>query len=508
MSKIKLAIVVCVLAAMVMPSFAGDDGKAKPWFKLSGFYAMNGYSQNNFFFGKSADAPFVGGVSDKDEYAIQMVRLTAQFGVGENIKMVVRGDVAQSIWGIDNFRRNPSEGGFSSLFGRKDTNFVTHIDWAYVDFTHPDWGWNFKIGRMKNKLGNMLVLDQDNDGVIATKLLDDGRFSFGWAKMSEGADSLSDESAIGPMGFSTEDATLYTLDYVHKGKNWTVNPFLAYYVDGGKASRRSYIPNGLQYFRARFTPQVSKAYALGFAFNGKVGKWELKGEADFLGGDDDIANSSSDLKQIIDVNDGDLSGYNFYFDAKVPAGPGKFGMLFGMGSGDDDPLRGDGNINRIRTNGFFYVTEVWEDSVMPDEEGITPQGLGSPASRGYREFENTTLVQANYTWKINPQLTYFVSGTWMQATEPIFAWAEAGGSYGLEAGDLDAVSTSDDLGWEVDMRLHWKVYPGLLWIFRTGYFSPGDGALYLVNGTDKWDEAAYELRTTIKYSFGGVKVGG
>ncbi len=208
------------------------------------------------------------------------------------------------------------------------------------------------------------------------------------------------------------------------------------------------------------------------------------------------------------MNDGDLSGYNVYFDAKLPVGSGKLGFVLGMGSGDDDPLRGDGNINRIQTQGFFYVTEVWEDSIMPDQEGITPQGLGSPASRGYREFENTTLLQVNYGWKTTDAVSLFVSGSYMQATEPIFAWAEAYDPGNLYPGDLDNVSTSDDLGWELDARLTWKVYPGLLWIFRAGYFAPGDGALYLVNGSDRWDEDAFELRTIVKFSFGGVKIGG
>lgn len=509
MSRLKIAFVMLVIVGLVLPvALAGDDGKSKPWFELSGFYAMNAYSQNNFFFGKSDDASSVGGVSDKDEYAFQIVRLTAKFGMGKNIKMVVRGDLAQSIWGIDNFPRQPNEGGFSSLFGRKETGFVTHIDWAYLDFTHPDWGWNFKLGRMKRKLGNMLVLDFDGDGFVATKLRDNGNFAFGWTKMSEGADSISDEDAIGPGGFSALDATLYTFDYVYKGDKWTLNPYLAYYVDDGDDSGRAFIPNQLQSFRARFTPQISSAYALGLAFNGKAGNWDLKGELDILGGDDDIANESSDGKQVIDVNDGDLSGYNVYFDAKLPVGSGKLGFVLGMGSGDDDPLRGDGNINRIQTQGFFYVTEVWEDSIMPDEEGITPQGLGSPASRGYREFENTTLLQVNYGWKTTDAVSLFVSGSYMQATEPIFAWAEAYNPGNLYPGDLDNVSTSDDLGWEVDARLTWKVYPGLLWIFRAGYFAPGDGALYLVNGSDRWDEDAFELRTIVKFSFGGVKIGG
>jgi len=67
---------------------------------------------------------------------------------------------------------------------------------------------------------------------------------------------------------------------------------------------------------------------------------------------------------------------------------------------------------------------------------------------------------------------------------------------------------SDDLGSELDMKLTWKVSPGLAWIFRGGYFWAGDGAGYLINGTNEFTDNAYELRTTIKYSFGGLRLGG
>ena len=202
----------------------------------------------------------------------------------------------------------------------------------------------------------------------------------------------------------------------------TLRPFLASYQDSGDSDGTTYLPNEIQYLRARFQPNVSDAVAVGLAWDGTAGPWTFKGEVDYLTGSDDVANLDSGPKQLLDVNDGDLSGYNLYLDVKRQIGPpsSKLGLVLGLGSGDDDPMSGDGNINKIRTNGFLYITEVWEDSVMPDEEGITPQGLGSPASRGYREFENTTLFQASYTWNINTKLTYLIYGAWIKATEKVF----------------------------------------------------------------------------------------
>ncbi len=172
-------------------------------------------------------------------------------------------------------------------------------------------------------------------------------------------------------------------------------------------------------------------------------------------------------------------------------------------------MSGDGNINKIRTNGFFYITEIWEDSIMPDEEGITPQGLGSPASRGYREFENTTLVQLNYAVDILPKLNAFVSGTWMKATEPIFAWGAAVDSNGIVTpASLEGAPTSTDLGYEVDGKLTLKVFPSLAATLRGGAFFPGDGAGFLINGTDEHLATVWEVRGTIRFTFDGIKFGG
>jgi hypothetical protein len=505
MRHTRFALIVLVLvAAAPATSRAQTSGGNAPYIDISGFYAFDGYTQNNFFLGKNA----VGGVSDKDDYAIQLFRLTTEFGRGENIKVVVRTDLAQGIWGIDNnLNERDLRGGFSNLFNRKDTNFQVHLDWAYLDFTHPDWSTNFKVGRMKYALGNLLVLDQDSDGVQVTGLFDGNRLTVGWAKMSEGADSLSDEAAIGPGGQSTEDATLYLASYTHEASDWTINPYLAYYRDGGYADGTAYLPDGLQYFKPRFSPQITDATVVGLALDGRLSGWTIRAEVDILTGHDKIDNANSRATQLLDVNDGTLDGYNLYADLRTPLGPGTLGFVLGRGSGDDDPMSGSGNINKIRTNGFFYVSEIWEDSIMPDEEGITPQGLGSPASRAYREFENSTLAQANYTWNIDEHFTYYVSGLWVQATEALHPWSDGNGNGGIDPGEFGP-EASRDLGSELDMRVTWALYPGLTWDFRGGVFWPGDASGYLINGTGVYDSTAWELRTTIRFAFGSIRIGG
>lgn len=488
------------------PETSGEEAPAEePRFEvtLSGFYAFDGYSQNNFFLGR--DDP--GLVSDGDDYGIQILRLQPTIHYGENLRAVIRLDMAQGIWGVDNEERDRLRPGFSELFNNKDTNFLIHVDWAYVEATVPKlWDTTFRLGRMKNVLGNLLVLDQDGDGVQIERPAGAWRWTLSWTKMFEGVDGLTDEN-FSPGGPDGRDADLLFLNLRGPAGTFELSPYLAYYVDRGDGDGATYLPNELQYFKPRFQPNVSDATVVGLAFTGKVGKLALEGEVDWLTGSDDVANASSGPNQLLDVNNGDLEGYNLYLDARRPLGPGTLGAVFGLGSGDDDPMSGKGNLNKIRTNGFFYVTEIWEDSVMPDEEGITPQGLGSPASRGYREFENTTLLQLNYTWPLAPDWKLLLSGTVIRATEALHPWSDLDGNGAIDPGELGPES-DDQLGEEVDFKLDWQVMPKVTWTLRGGIFFPGDAAGYLINGTDLYQEDAWELRTTVRFAFDGLTLMG
>lgn len=487
-------------AAPLLAHEASQPEEPKLQLQLSGFYEFNGYTQNNFFLGRNPAGP----VSDKDDYMIQLFRFTPVLSWGPHLKGVLSIDVAQGIWGVDNEYRDNFRPGFSNLYNNKDTHFLIHVDTAYVEFTAPQLGGTaVRLGRMRNDLGQRLVLDQDGDGIQVQKTFGAWTTVFDWTKMYEGTDGLTDRNFNGnPDG---RDANLLYLDLKGKVGGFSVNPFLVYYKDSGIADGRSYLPNELQYFNARFRPNITQATVLGLSWDGKVGKVALKGEVDLLAGKDDIANANSGPAQLLDVNNGDLRGYNLYLDAKVPVGKASLGAVLGRGSGDDDPMSGKGNINKIRTNGFFYIAEIWEDSIMPDEQGITPQGLGSPASRGYRELENTTLVQLNATFPLGPEWKLMVAGMVVRATEALRPWSDVNGNGAIDPGEFGAAS-SRDLGKEIDFKLDWTVMKNLVWTLRGGIFYPGDAAGYLINGTNRYLKDAWELRTTLRFNFGGLKL--
>jgi hypothetical protein len=491
-------------AAAVAPAAAGAAaGPAQPPLALTlgGFYEFNGYSQNNFFLGRDA----AGGVTDRDAYMIHLFRIQPELSYGPNLKGVMRIDLAQSIWGIDNEQRDNDRPGFSNLFNNKDTAFLVHLDWAYVEFNAQKLGNTlFRVGRMKNQLGNMLVLDQSADGIQAVRKFGTWNTTLAWTKMFEGADSLTDDRYPTIDG---RDADLFYVSTARKFGAYDINPFFAQYRDGGWRDGRSYLPNEVQYFNARFRPNITSASVLGLAFSGKTGRVTLKGEVDILSGEDKINNLNSGPNQLLDVNNGDLEGYNLYVDGKMPFRKATLGFVLGQGSGDSDVTSGKGNINKIRTNGFWYVTEVWEDSIMPDEEGITPQGLGSPGSRGYRELENTTLAQVNFSYPLRSDLRLFLSASGMRATKPLRPWRDVNGNGVIEPSEF-GTTRSRDLGTEFDFMVDYTVMPNLIWTLRGGYMWAGDATGYLINGTNAFDSDPWEIRTTLRFNYSGLKIGG
>lgn len=437
-----------------------------------------------------------------DNYAVQMLRFNVQAKANENIKVVTRFDIAQGWWGVDNADRTSDRTGKiggSSLFDFKDTNFLFHVDQAYLDFICPNYPLNFRVGRMWYGLGNKIMVDNNYDGIQVD--LNDvlgEKITLGYAKVSEGADNTSDLNDKAA-GYDYRDADLFTVNFHNKAGNFSYDAYGFYYMDQSIEDMTAYVPDMLNFFKTRFSPQITQLTAVGLAATWKKDKLTISGEFDYLTGADDIENTTYGNNQMWDINDGTLTGYNAYFKANYAATDKlSIGVVGGLGSGDDDLTGGAGNVNKLRTSGFFYITEIWEDSIMPDEEGITPQGLGAPNVRAYRELENTTIFQVNGDYKFTPKFSAFLSYSYIMASQDIAAW-----SHDATTGTttIDNTTTASDLGQEVDFRFSYKIYDELSAHLRGGYFMPGDAAGYLINGNSSLSDPAWELKGMILYKF-------
>ncbi|MCO4763519.1 MAG: alginate export family protein [Myxococcales bacterium] len=479
---------------------SADDFK----FDVHGAYSIWGLNQHGFFLGKDV------ALNDAD-YVVQNLRLKAKIG-SKSVGVKVRLDAAQGWWGVDNSPNvstgvgvdadgNPTGAATYNpykLFRSKDTNYGIHIDRAFLYFDAP-WGLPLQIraGRQLFAAGNKLVLDQAYEGLQLTlKPSSSITIDGWWAKVAEGRQSI--KNPVGALmndedGF--DDADLYGAQLHFKTKGHKITLFGLMYQDNIKDF--THLNGGLGYFHSRFQAEMSSAIVAGLNAKGKlsIGKGLLYNvEFDYLTGKDDNANTDF-AGNNRDKNNGELAGFNAYakLTQKLNAGvPMDVSLVAGMGSGDDDPTSGKGNINRIQTMGFFPLTNVWEDSVMPDVEGITPQGLGSPASRGYRELENTTVAQLKVGANVHKTLRLETSYTYLQATQPIYAW---------DAKGPDLNKSSTDIGQEVDFNFKWKIRKNLKLIGLYGVFLPGEGASYLITGTADNTDMAWEAKHVLVYNF-------
>lgn len=472
------------------------SAQAQSKLNYSGLHTAWAQSQHAFTFDKDIY---------KDNYFVQMFRMNLAFAVSDNVKAVTRFDIAQGWWGVDNERRSverTNTGGGSALFDFKDTNFQVHVDQAYIDFKIPKTPLQFRVGRMWYGVGNKIMMDNNYDG-LQVDLVDvvGKKLTASYAKVSEGHDSLTDREQVAadPWGNSdARDADLFSLNFHNQAGKLTYDVFGFYYDDKSISDGNAYLPDHLQYFKARFSPQVTKLWAFGLNARYQTGKLNLLGEFNYLTGEDEIANTVFGAQQKWDINNGDLRGYNLYLKGDYQIVPKfRLGGVFGLGSGDDDPTSGKGNVNKLRTAGFFYITEIWEDSIMPDEEGITPQGLGAPNVRGYRELENTTALQVNALYKPVSNWDFFASYTYLKATEGISPWvanAETGAV-------INRAISATDLGSEIDFRISWTIVKNLSTHLRGGWFFPGDAAAYLIRGNNAKMDTAWELKGEVTLAF-------
>jgi hypothetical protein len=452
-------------------------------------------NQKNFTFGAT---------EYDDRYVVQMLRFNLAFGYGDYIKAVTRLDMAQGWWGVDNENwrdDNLANPNASNRWSNKDTNYGPHVDHGYLEFLVPQQPVTARVGRMYYGLGNKIILDSNFDGIQFDWAHKAGKLTLGWGKTHEGASSISD---LGPADGRADasDADLLMGSWAGKRGALSYGLFGLYFNDRNMVPA---YPLKLDYALARFRPAISTMSAVGVTAGYDVKQLGLKleGEANYLMGTDDYARQNSGPNQLLDLNNGDLSGYNLYAKATKALGTrADLGFVFGLGSGDDDVTSGKGNINHLKTMGFFYISELWDDSIMPDEEGITPQGLGAPNVRGYRELENTTIGQVNLTYRPAPKWRTMAAGSLIRATQPVRGWTA--GPNGVVLPNQFTTETSKDLGREIDFLVNYQPYPRLDLALRGGYFDAGDAALLLVHGRTNITEkkSPWEMKAEVTFRFG------
>ena len=490
------------------PSDGPPEDAPRSRLTLSGEWNVETTTQKNFLLGQTLDAAAPGSASDFDAFWSQELRLYPRLILSNNLNVNLAWTMAQGVWGLDLDR---GEGTGLSGYSRKGTFVPFHLSWAFVAFRHPGTKTSWYLGRQRFSLGNRLVLDENADGLQVKRDLPaiSSSLELGLAKESEGTDGVTDQPRTRAGGADGRDADLWyvSLNCGTKSGRTTLRPFFASYVDRSNADGGTLLPDGLEYLDARFRPQISSAKVFGASLEYSRGIVHLDAEFDQLSGTDRVKNSDSGPLEAHDVNNGDLKGSNLYARLALKGSRIEIGGTYAQGSGDDDPRGGEGNINSLRSNGWFYITEVWEDTVALDEDGVAPGGLGSPYVRGYRGLENTKILQGHAALQATRRVR--VTGTFslIRASKGIRSWADGNGNGVIEPSEFgSAIST--ELGSEIDGRFDVSLNHDATLSLRGGMFFPREAVGWLIHGTSKYQEKVQEIRLHLTVPIPEFSLGG
>lgn len=483
------------------PSSAPAAAGPRSRLTLRGEFTTSTFAQKNFALGASNVLPAP--VSDFDAFWTQELRLYPRLILSDDLNVNLRTTFASGLWGFDD---TPSEANGDSP--RSGRFFEMRVSWAYLSYQHHGTRTRWYLGRQRFGIGHSLVLDANAPGLqIYRDFGGSSALQLAFAKEMEGADGLTDANATARGGGDGRDADLYLVEWKTERESFTFNPFYAYYLDRGNADGATLLPDGLDYSQARFRPNISQATVMGVALSGRRGPLRLELEYDKLSGKDRVQNLDSGPGERLDMNNGDLTGSNLYGRLSIVASRLELGGTIGMGSGDPDPRGGEGNINGLRTDGYFYLTEIWEDTISSDEEGIAPGGLGASRFRGYRGLENTKVYQGHAAIRLRHNLRVSGSFSMLRSTEALQRWSDLNADGRISADEYGG-APSTELGSEFDARIDWTIDQKIFVALRGGMFFPRAAVGLLMYGTERFQEQAREVRLTVRVPIPEFSLGG
>jgi hypothetical protein len=385
--------------------------KGETQITLGGQLRVRGFYQNNTDF--DDDSP------DEVKTLEQRVRLSLDAKVSPNLQgfvelrdTKVKGDDDQT-WGV-NGNYDDSSGIYrkgGEPLGTDETNLAFIQAWILYKWALGDTPMGLKVGHMPLKLGRGLFYSHTKNG-------EDGLVVF--ADPSKQV-HMAFVYAKFEEGSSTEqkDADAYVLLANYSGKSFNIGGDLTYAIDKSGDI---------------YTDRLD-LYNLGVRGDVKFGAVKLWGDVELQSGQ-----GKNDV-----LDDDDFSGFAAIGGADFKVSDMTLGLHFGYGSGDDDPADND-----VKT--FITVLDNTKNDYMPwiyDYRAIGSNGVKQVG------ISNTTYVKARINSKVTKALSVQLDGYWLQATET-------------------ASGVDDELGYEVDWKVKYKLAKNLLYYVEGGYLSAGD----------------------------------
>jgi len=206
---------------------------------------------------------------------------------------------------------------------------------------------------------------------------------------------------------------------------------------------------------------------VGVHAKGKIAGLSYAAEADFQFGE--IENY-----QLADEGDVNPKGWGVYAKLGYMIDPVTIRASFAYGSGDDDLFDDDCEEFQTQqgpdygaTARLVHYTQIYERTVRTASAlaKLTTTVGGNTTNTG---IANTTYFNLGADVNLMKDLSLSVDGFLLQASET-GAWEDI-----IENETGDRTSVDDDLGWEVDVKLNYKITKNLSYFVEGGYFDSGD----------------------------------
>jgi predicted porin len=206
---------------------------------------------------------------------------------------------------------------------------------------------------------------------------------------------------------------------------------------------------------------------VGVHAKGKIAGLSYAAEADFQFGE--IENY-----ELADEGDVNPKGWGVYAKLGYMIDPVNIRASFAYGSGDDDLFDDDCEEFQTQqgpdygaTARLVHYTQIYERTVRTASAlaKLTTTVGGNTTNTG---IANTTYYNLGMDVNLMKDLSLSVDGFLLQASET-GAWEDI-----IENETGDRTSVDDDLGWEVDVKLNYKITKNLSYFIEGGYFDAGD----------------------------------
>ncbi len=336
---------------------------------------------------------------------------------------------------------------------------------AWINYKASD-SIGLKVGHMPLALGNKIFFNHTkfgDDAIVAYGSTSNVHWALLTAKFNEGTKN------------QTDDSTAYVGLVNYKADNFNIDANVTYVDDQGSYGTPTPLPS------------QGEIHAWNFGLDGsvQVAGLNLRGDLELQTGKACIDVSSSTSCLGLGMGELDINGYAFMIGADYKMGATKLTLEGGVGSGDDNPNDGDFDM---------FITSLGGHPNAPLYTFIYDYSVyGASGSKNYG-IANTTYLKLAASTKATKDLSVKGQIVWLKATEDILSPVKRTG--------MTDTKKDDNLGWEVDAKVTYKLAKNLEYFVEGGYFFVGDAYdIEPATGNSYGADDAWRIRHGIQLKF-------